>query len=133
MAAIREALRAALRTIPGCQVSAYLLANPTLPSLMITAGEVEYDTAMARGLDTWTLLVQGMVALTTDEGQQKQLDKWRASSGAESVKAAVESDRTLGGVVQDARVVMVSEDRVYGIDPNLRLGCEWTVRVLATG
>jgi hypothetical protein len=133
LATIRTALKQALSSIPDCQVSAYLLAQPTPPCLMVVTGETSYDAAMARGLDRWTLLVQALVPLTVDQRQQELLDRWRSPSGTHSVKAAVETDRTLGGVVQDALVVSASEDRVYGIDPHLSLGCEFVVQLLATG
>ncbi len=134
LANIREGVAANLSTISGVQVSAYMLANPTPPSLQVFPAEVEYDAAMARGLDRWTLTVQAHVGTQTDVGAQKKLDELLAPSGSSSVKAAAESDRTLGGVVSDCRVVSCSGYRVY-VHPSgtAVLGAEWTVEILASG
>lgn len=134
IADIREGLRANLAPITGCQVSAYLLSNPTPPVLMIYPGPTDYDLAMGRGLDRWTLTIQALTGLVTDIGAQQLLDQWRASTGARSVKAQAESDKTLGGAASSTRVISVTGDSIYTPDgKGPYLGCEWTVEVLATG
>lgn len=131
---LREALRANLAAVTGCQVSAYLLANPTPPCLMILGGAVEYDRAMIRGADTWTYTVQALAGLVTDQGAQRTLDTWRRSSGTGSVKAAAETDRTLGGNAHDMKVTAVSADAIYSPDgKGPFLGCEFTVEITAPG
>lgn len=111
-----------------------MLANPTPPTLQVFPAEVEYDASMARGFDRWTLTVQAYVGSQTDKGAQLKLDTLLAPSGASSVKARVEADRTLGGVVDDCRVVGCSGYRVY-VHPNgtAVLGAEWTVELYASG
>lgn len=131
--AIREALAVALDGLDGTQVSGYMLANPTPPSIHVVPDEITYDSAMGRGLDTVALKIQAYVGFTSDIGAQKRLDVWLAPSGSESVKALVENDRTLGGVVQDARVVDCTGYRLYSSpDGRVVLGAEWTVSVLAS-
>ena len=122
--------------IPGIQCNGYLLASPTAPGFEIEPGEVQYDLAMARGLDMWTLVVRGYVSDISDIGGQKTLDSWLASSGALSVKAAIQADKTLGGSVSDLRVTTASGYRRYGAAANSNvtyLGAEWTVLVYGTG
>lgn len=133
-ALIREGLKTRLDTIADWQASAYELANPTPPVFEVHAGEIEYDQAMGRGLDEWTYIVRGYVGAASDIGAAKKLGLARASTGAGSVKAAVEGDTTLGGAVADCQVVSCSATQIYSRagGPEL-LGCEWTVQVIATG
>lgn len=131
--AIREAIASQLATIEGVQTHAYLLANPTPPTLMVFPAEVEYDAAMGRGLDRMSFTVQAHVGAQTDRGAQEKLDAMLAPSGATgSVKAAVEASRTLGGVVSDCRVASCTGYRMYQSPSGTAvLGAEWTLEVLA--
>jgi hypothetical protein len=86
---LREALAVNLSAIPDVQVSAYILANPTPPTLQIVPGGVVYDQAMGRGHDDVTFTVQAIVALTTDVGGQKRLDRFVENLAPYSVKAAI--------------------------------------------
>ena len=130
---IREQIAAAL-ALPGFQVSAYMLSNPTPPAAHVFPDQVEYDQAMQRGLDVWTLTVQCYVGFTTDIGAQKRLDELLAKTGSMSVKQLIETDRTLCGIVHDCRVTAASGYRLYsaaGDNTRLVLGAEWTVQVFA--
>lgn len=131
---IREGLAANLATISGLQQSAYLLSNPTPPAAEVQPDEVEYDRSFQRGTDRWQLIVRCFVGATSDVGAQKRLDRMLASSGADSVKQALESDRTLGGAADDVRVVRCTGYRIFARDGGASvLGAEWTVQVLAQG
>lgn len=126
---IRAGLAANLEAIQGLQVSAYALSNPTAPCVEIVPADIEYDGAFGRGHDSWTVTVRVFVGMASDVGAQKRLDLHLASSGADSVKAAVESDATLGGAVDDCRVTTATGYRVYGAEGRL-LGAEWTVEAI---
>lgn len=130
-ASIRSGIAANLTAhISGWEISAYMLAQPIPPAIDIKAGESVYDLAMRRGLDELTMVVRAFVPLSTTQGAEVNLDALRDTAGSSSLKAAVESDGTLGGVAQWARVVSASEDALYefqGIAP--LLGCEFTVQV----
>lgn len=136
---IRVALAANLTTLSGApanvQVSAYMLGNPQPPTLQVMGPDtIQYDQAMRRGLDYWTLIVQGFVGAIADIGAQVNLDQWLAPSGSLSVKTAIESDRTLGGHVQDLTVTDSTGYKVFQLDSTSQvLGAEWTVLVLNTG
>jgi len=131
LAQIREGLATNLREITGCQVSAYMLSQPTTPCLYVVPGDIEFDQAMQRGMDRWTFRVVALAGLASDIGAQKKLDEFLAPSGATSVKAAVEADRTLGGVVDDLRVTAATGYRTYGQPGGqVHLGVEFTVDVI---
>ena len=128
---IREGLAANLAALSGFQVSAYTLANPTPPTIWVIPGEVLYDKAMHRGLDEITMLVQAFVASTADIGSQTRLDELLDPTGANSLKTAVESDKTLGGIVGSVQVTDATGYRVAQGANGPILLCEWSVQVQA--
>lgn len=131
---IREALAANLAALPGIQVSAYMLANPTPPAIHLYPAGVEYDYSFRRGYDTWTLTVQAFVGLSSDIGAQQKLDSYLAPSGQLSLKQIAETDRTLGGIVESVRVVAASGYHTYIREGGGSvLGAEWQVEIFASG
>lgn len=131
---IRTGLATNLAGVTGLAESPYLLSNPTPPACEIQPGPIEYDQAFRRGLDRWTLTVRVFVGPSSDIGAQKRLDTMLAPAGTDSIKAALESDRTLGGMVDDLQVTRCEGYRVFVREgaPSV-LGAEWTVVVLAEG
>jgi len=132
LATIRQALADALDPIgDDVQVSAYLLAQPTPPTVQILPGNQDYDLAFKRGLDRRTFTVQGFVPVNESDETQKLLDELMAPTGARSVKALLEADVTLGGVVGG---LQVTADSGYAMQQHptgiWTLLCEWTVVVL---
>jgi hypothetical protein len=92
--------------------------------------EVEYDVTFGRGSDTWMILVQAFVASVFDQASQQRLDRMLAPTGAESIKEAIESDRTLGGACSDLRVTRSSGYQTYALEGRGNvLGAEFTVQV----
>lgn len=139
LAQIRAGIAANLATLTGApgnvQISAYMLGNPTPPTLQVMGpDQIDYDQAMQRGMDEWRFIVQGFVGAATDIGAQVNLDEWLAPAGGLSVKAAIESDRTLAGTVMDSYVESASGYKVYQLDSQAHvLGAEWTIRLLVAG
>lgn len=101
---IREGLAANLSTIRGLRTSFFVPDNPSPPIVLITPQRVEYDSSFNRGVDEYTFEVRLLAARSSDRGGQRILDSYCAKSGATSIKAAIESDKTLGGVVDSVRV-----------------------------
>lgn len=135
LASIRAGLLANLDSIPDAKASAYEKAAPSAPTIEVLARyEIEYD--VSNDADAITMFVRVLVRDSGDgEATQRQLDKYAARSGVYSVKAAIESDRTLGGVVDDARVTGVSEVQPYSVAtvPNANVfGATWTVEITAS-
>lgn len=132
---IRAAVAAALQGIPGVQASAYMMSAPTPPHFFVRPGRTTYDQTLQRGIDRYELIVTGIVSLNAgDIGAQQNLEAWRAPTGASSVKAALEADPTLDGVVETLRVESCSDDRVLQLPgAGVGIGCEWTVTAYARG
>jgi hypothetical protein len=138
LSVIRSGLVTNLNAIPNVQISGYRLANPTPPGIHVFPGagsqDITYDLAMHRGLDRVPFTVQAFVGATTDQGAQKLLDKFINPTGTQSVKTAVEADRTLSGAVQDLHVTSCTGDRIYVTEGRTPLlGAEWVVEILALG
>jgi hypothetical protein len=135
LAAIRAGLAANLQAVAGVeQVSAYVLANPTPPTLWVRPSSdvaVEYGQAMGGGSTNWYMVVFGFVGAVSDIGAQKLLDEMIGTGTASSVQDAIETDKTLGGACSD---LDVRECRAYQeyvrSDGSSVLGAEWDVYVI---
>ena len=66
---------------------------------------VSFDTAFQGGLTTYSFIVSVIVSRVAERRAQDRLDAYASTSGASSVKEAIEGNRTLGGLVADTRVV----------------------------
>lgn len=149
LTSIREAMAASLSGLDNVQVSAYMLASPTPPTIHLypggPAGDFEYDQTMRRGLDLVPFTVQAFVALGNgDLASQRNLDAFLATSGTQSVKAALQAPDstdengndtvTLGGLIEGLHVVRCLPYQQFvfeGRGP--LLGAEWHVNVYAPG
>jgi hypothetical protein len=131
---IRAALAANLASIANVQISPYRLSDPTFPSIQVAWPEdIKYHEAMHNGMESIVMIVMAFGGTMTDIGAQKILDQLITPSGATSVKAAIESDPTLGGHADDLIVVSCTGYREYAIGQIAALGCEWRVEVTAPG
>jgi hypothetical protein len=76
--------------------------NP--PAAIITRAEVDYTQNMSGGLTEWSMQVQLIAGRMADQQSQRQIDAWLSWDGDQSVRQALEADRTLGGNCQTSRV-----------------------------
>ncbi len=100
LSVIRSALGANLRTaLPADQgqVSAYLLDSPTSPCLAVAGVDADGAEPLSfrRGAQAWFMVIEAFLGRASDIGGQKWLDKFLATTGGNSVQAAVLSDRQL--------------------------------------
>jgi hypothetical protein len=128
---IRTGIVTNLGTISGLRTSAYVPDEPKPPIAIIFPENVSFDTAFGRGLDTYAFTIQLIVSKISDRNAQSNLDGYCNPSGASSVKAAVESDKTLGGLVQDLRVTEARDYRAATINENTYLTVTFAVTVYA--
>jgi len=98
-------------------------------------GPVSYDQAMHRGMDTWEFTLRVMIGNVGDIGPQNLLDELLEPTGTTSMKAAVEQDNTLAGLVYDLSVTDCTGYRQYVPTPGSApvMGADWTLRILADG
>lgn len=101
---IREGLKTNLSDID--DLRCYDLVPDVLvpPCAVIGQLDFTFDLNNARGLDQANLDVFVIVQRFSERTGQDKLDKYLSGSGDFSIKAAIESDKTLGGACDTLRV-----------------------------
>jgi hypothetical protein len=127
---IRQALAKNLGTIPGLRTAAEVPDLPNPPIGIIALNSVSYDRAYAQGMTSYTFTVTVIVGRVAEREAQRRLDAY-ISTGATSVKSAIESDKTLGGYAYDCRVVSMDSVGQLTISDNTYLAADFTVTVIA--
>lgn len=130
IAAIRAALAAAVDVIPGVQVFGYVPPQIVPPTFAAGEVEISYDQTFG-GLEE--LLVKGRlyVSRADDMAGQALLDTFLSHTGASSIKAAIEADKTLGGTARTLRVERLHGYGMWSVAANEYLGAQFDVRVWA--
>lgn len=121
--------------IENLQIDNRMIFNPTPPSIDIyPAEEFQEKTGMGRGNVELRFVVRVRVGMADHEGGQDLLLDMMERTGAASVTAAIESDDTLGGTVEDASILSgpsgFSTFPIAGSATEFHVGSTWTVRVL---
>jgi hypothetical protein len=133
IAMIREALAAAM-TMDGLSTEAYVRDIADVPVAMVGGPDpIEYDKTFGRGHDDMTFPIMIFASRVSDEEAQENLDAYLDPYGTSSLKAAIESDSTLGGVVEDLRVTGTQEYGPHDINGILYLGAVLLVSVMSPG
>ena len=127
---IRQALAANLATIPGLRTAAEVPDLPNPPIAIVALRAVTYDGAFDGGLTNYNFAVTVIVGRAAEREAQRRLDAY-ISTGASSVKSAVESDKTLGGNAYDCRVVSMDSVGSLSISDTTYLAADFTVTVIA--
>jgi hypothetical protein len=128
---IRQGLAANLGTISGLRTSPEIPDNPTPPIGIINLDSIEYDGAFKGGLTTYSFQVTVVVGRAAEREMQRKLDAYCQPVGNQSVKLAIESDRTLSGKAYDLRVISSTSIGSITINDQTYLAAEFTVTVYA--
>lgn len=131
IADIREGIASNLSTIPGLRTSWYVPDDPKPPIAVVLPDSVRFDVAFSRGLDEYTFFVFVIVGRVNERTAQSLIDTYCNPSGAESIKAAIEADKTLGGSAYDCRVTELRNYTAQTIAEVTYLTAEWVVTVYA--
>lgn len=126
---LRVALATSLATISGLRSSATVPDNPRPPIAVVIPERVQYDINAGRGADRFFFTITVLVGRADDRTAQNLLDGFVV--GNASVKAAVESDRTLGGKADTCRVTDMNNYGSITIGEVLYLSAQFTVEVVA--
>jgi hypothetical protein len=127
---IRQGLATNLATIPGLRTSAEVPDLPNPPIAVVALNSVTYDGAYAKGMTSYSFLITVIVGRAAEREAQRRLDTY-ISTGASSVKNAVESDKTLGGNAYDCRVVSMDSVGSVTISDTTYLAADFSVTVIA--
>lgn len=134
LSSIRAGLKANLATISGLRTFDTVPDQVPVPCAVVGGPErIDFDATMGRGIDRYTIPIRVYVSRASERAGQASLDAFLAGSGASSVKAAIESDKDLGGAADTTRCVAMREYGIYEVNGVAYLGFEVVVDVLAAG
>jgi hypothetical protein len=102
---VRDALKVNLQTIPRLRIYDLIPDVIVPPCAVIGQLDFTFDIDNARGLDQASVDIFVIVQRISERTGQEKLDNFLAGSGKGSIKTAIESDRTLGGLVDTLRVI----------------------------
>ena len=127
---IRAGIATNLATITGLRTSAEIPDNPNPPVAIVSLDSVNYDKAYAKGLVEYNFTVTVIVGRSAERIAQRTLDTY-ISTGANSIKNAIELDKSLGGKAYDCRVASLNSIGSIQLNDNTYLAADFTVTVLA--
>ena len=102
---IREALKTNLQNITNLRIYDLIPDVIVPPCAVVGQLDFTFDIDNMRGLDQASVDVYVIVQRISERSGQEKLDNFLAGSGSGSIKTALESDRTLGGLVDTLRVI----------------------------
>ena len=108
---LRSGIKTNLATITGLRVSDFQPDNINPPVAIVFPISLNYDETFHRGMQTYTFSVQVIVGRQSERSAQNSIDSYCSSTGSNSIKLAIESDKTLNGKAFDLRV---TDMRNYG-------------------
>ena len=103
---VLQGLTTALDTITGLRCFDYVPDSLAPPAAVVEPLEITYGMSMTTsGIDYYKGFILVIVGRMSDRSSQDRLDAYLTTTGSSSVKAALESDRTLGGACSTLQVV----------------------------
>ena len=131
MSQIRAGLADRMATIDRLRVRDYMPDSVTPPMAVVSPSQVNYDLNAQSGLTNYSFTVSLLVVRADARSAQLEVDKYIAPTGEYSVKAAIEGDRTLGGIVNTCRVTAVNNYTSQDVNDTLYLALDFEVEVWA--
>lgn len=129
--AIRSGLATNLATISGLRTSGNVPDNPNPPVAVCFLETIEYDETFRNGLHTLMFRIMVVVSRADDRTAQRKLNEYVSPDGARSIKTAVESDRTLGGLVQTLQLRSMTSMGSTIVSEQEYMAVEFSVAVYA--
>ena len=128
---IKTGLAANLATVSGLRAYAYQPDNVNTPFAWPLLDSIQYNGAMGGGLITHKFTVSVVVGRSAERTAQSLLDGYLSYKGTTSIRQAIESDRTLGGVVQDLIVESANNISTLEANDTTYLAIDFVVTVYA--
>jgi hypothetical protein len=98
---------------------------------VIQIQSVTYHRAMQGGLSEWKYVISVVAGRMGDRAAQRTLDSWMSWDGAQSIRAAIESDRTLDGTCSTLIMEDMITIRPLSIGDASYLTCEFNLSIHA--
>ncbi len=126
---IRTALASSMSSINGLRTTATIPDAPRPPVAVVIPESITYDLNANRGADRYLFNITVLVGRADDRAAQINLDRYVL--GPDSIKTAIEKDRTLGGKVNTCRVMDMRNYSSLAVGDVLYLAAQFTVEVVA--
>jgi len=130
---IMDAVGVRLNSVDGLRGSGYAPDEPNPPAAFPLIPPFNYRESMRRGTYTINLQVAVLVGAQLDRAGQKRLAGYASQTGATSIRAALEGDKTLGGLVSDLVVDSFDPNGLQDVGLVQYYGGLFNVRVIASG
>ena len=125
---VRDGLKTRLQTISGLRCYDLIPDQVNPPAAVVGQLDFTFDINNARALDQANVDVIVIVQRFSERAGQNRLDAYLSSSGASSIKAAIEGDKTLGGACQTLRVTS-AESGSYESNGNIFLSYRYRITI----
>jgi hypothetical protein len=127
---VRNGLKTNLATITGLRCYEVVPDSLAVPAAVVgIPNEIVFDSTLNRSNDMAVFPIRIFIGKASDRNAQKLLDVYLASTGASSVKYALEADSSLSGAANTIKVDRASGIGVYTVNGVDYLGAEFSVRV----
>jgi len=131
---IMTGIRDRLATIPDLNVWDYAKDNPTVHAAFPLIPPItSYRETMGRGTYVIVVPVAVLVGAQVDQAGQHALAEYANQTGTRSIRAAIEGDKTLGGIVNDLVVDSFNPNGLEEVGLVGYYGGIFAVRVIASG
>lgn len=131
--AVRLALATAADAIEGLNCYGFSPDAIVEPAFCAGRIEIDYDSAMGRGMDSINVFCRVLASRADDEAGNAVLNTYLKGGGSTSLKAALQVDRTLGGTCSTMRVRRVDSHRMFEHAGTDYFGAELTIEVHGRG
>lgn len=128
---IRQKIATNIGTITGLRTSAELIDNPSPPIALVNLDSVDYHQAFQNGTTILNFTVSVIVGRSAERTMQRKLDAYLTPTGAQSVKAGIESNRNLDGNCDDLVVSGAGSIGSVTINDQTYLAAEFQITVYA--
>ena len=125
---IRDGLATNLATISGLRTAADLPDNPSPPIAVVQLNSIQYDQAMQGGLVVYNFTITVIVGRVSERSAQNKLNAY-ASTGSGGIKAALQSDKTLGGAAYDVRLSEMTNVGAINLGEQQYMAAEFSATV----
>jgi hypothetical protein len=116
--------------IPGLRVSETIPDQINPPIAIVSLEQVVHDQTFQRGMAQYVFTLSVFAGRVSERTAQARLDSY-IDPGAETIKTAIESDKSLGGKVFDTRVTEMSNIGAVNLGETVYLGADFRVEVYA--
>ena len=106
IAAVRAAIQARLETITALNTAPFIPSSITFPMAVVGVPPIpNYHETMQRGYFELDFPITVMVSKALDQKSQDDLTAYADITGTNSIINAIYGDKTLGGTVEDCKLV----------------------------